>query len=140
MSLCKGQIPSKHKTFVYHLYNVGQTSPTLVQHCTNVIQIICVYWVPPFNRQVCFVDVTYGVDSATSSIPSSMSMVTLRLSLVRSRCTAVARVLAVVEMLVLVFSDWVCAEAHASHTGRSEVSVITTSLTAWDRLYNRKYT
>ena len=36
--------PSKHKTFVYHLYNVGPTSSTLVQHCINVIQICCVCW------------------------------------------------------------------------------------------------
>ena len=28
-------LPSKHKTFVYHLYNVGPTSSTLVQHCTK---------------------------------------------------------------------------------------------------------
>ena len=38
-------VPSKRKTFVYQLYNVGTTSSTLVQHCTNVIQIFCVYWV-----------------------------------------------------------------------------------------------
>ena len=31
--------PSTHKTFVQHLYNVGPTSSTLVQHCTNAIQI-----------------------------------------------------------------------------------------------------
>ena len=36
--------PSKHKTFVWHLYNVGPTSSTLVQHCTNVIQMFCVCW------------------------------------------------------------------------------------------------
>ena len=36
--------PSKHKTFLKHLYNVGSTSSTLDQHCTNVIQILCVYW------------------------------------------------------------------------------------------------
>ena len=36
--------PSKHKTFLNHLYNVGPTSLTLVQHCTNVIQMFCVYW------------------------------------------------------------------------------------------------
>ena len=27
------------------MYNVGPTSSTLVQHCTNVIQMFCVYWV-----------------------------------------------------------------------------------------------
>ena len=37
--------PSKHKTFVKHLYNVGPTSSTSVQHCTNVIQMFCIYWV-----------------------------------------------------------------------------------------------
>ena len=26
-------LPSKHKIFVWHLYNVGPTSSTLVQHC-----------------------------------------------------------------------------------------------------------
>ena len=41
-SIIYHSFPSKHKTFVYYLYNV---SPTLVQHCTNIIQIFCVYWV-----------------------------------------------------------------------------------------------
>ena len=27
-----------------HLYNVGPTSLTLVQHCTHVIEMFCVYW------------------------------------------------------------------------------------------------
>ena len=35
---------SKHKTFVQHLYNVGPSSSTLVQHCTNVVQMLCVNW------------------------------------------------------------------------------------------------
>ena len=35
-------VPSKHKTFVEHLYNVGPTSKTLGQHRTNVIQMFCV--------------------------------------------------------------------------------------------------
>ena len=34
----------KHKSFVWHLYNVGPTSLTLVRHCTNVIQMFCAYW------------------------------------------------------------------------------------------------
>ena len=34
--------PSKHKTFVSHLYNVGPTSSTLVHHCTDVIKMFCV--------------------------------------------------------------------------------------------------
>ena len=34
---------SKHKTFVYHLHNVGPTSSTLAQHCINVMQMFCVY-------------------------------------------------------------------------------------------------
>ena len=33
-------LPSKHKPFVQHLYNVGPTSSTLVQHCINVIQML----------------------------------------------------------------------------------------------------
>ena len=37
--------PSKNKTSVWHLYNVGPTSKTLGQHCTNVIQMLCVCWV-----------------------------------------------------------------------------------------------
>ena len=36
--------PSKHKTFVWHLYNIGPTSKTLDRHCTNVIQMFCVCW------------------------------------------------------------------------------------------------
>ena len=36
--------PSKHKTFVYHLYNVGPTSKPLGRHCTNGIQMFCVCW------------------------------------------------------------------------------------------------
>ena len=42
---------SKHKTFVYHLYNVGPTSSTLVQHCTNVIQMFRVCWVITRTKQ-----------------------------------------------------------------------------------------
>ena len=38
-------LSSKHKTFVYHLYNDGPTSSTLDQHCINVIQMFCVFWV-----------------------------------------------------------------------------------------------
>ena len=41
----EGRIPSKHKTFVEHLYNVGPTSKTLGRRCTNVIQMFYVYWV-----------------------------------------------------------------------------------------------
>ena len=45
---CKGlsssRRSSKRKTFVQHLYNVGPTSSTLVQHCINVIQMFCVCW------------------------------------------------------------------------------------------------
>ena len=37
-------VPSKHKTFVHHLTNVGPTSSTVDQHCTNVIQMFCVCW------------------------------------------------------------------------------------------------
>ena len=36
--------PSKHKTFVLHLCNVGPTSKTLGRRCTNVIQMFCVCW------------------------------------------------------------------------------------------------
>ena len=36
--------PSKYKTIIYHLYNAGQTFSTLVQHCTNTLQMFCVYW------------------------------------------------------------------------------------------------
>ena len=38
-------IPSKHKTFLWYLYNVGITSKTLGRRCTNVIQMFCVCWV-----------------------------------------------------------------------------------------------
>ena len=40
----KSFYPSKHETFVKHLYNFGPTSETLGQHCTNVIQMVCVCW------------------------------------------------------------------------------------------------
>ena len=50
---CVG-LPSKHKTFVQHLRNVGPTSSTLARHCTNVIQIFCVCWV--HIRQLVLVD------------------------------------------------------------------------------------
>ena len=30
-----------------HLYNVGPTSSTLVQHCINVIKMFCVCWAGP---------------------------------------------------------------------------------------------
>ena len=36
--------PNKHETFVKQWYNVGPASSTLVQHCTNVIQMFCVCW------------------------------------------------------------------------------------------------
>ena len=36
---------STYRANIKHLYNVGPTSSTLVQHCTNVIQMFCVYWV-----------------------------------------------------------------------------------------------
>ena len=32
-------LPSKHKTSAQHLYNVGQTSSTLVRPCTNALQM-----------------------------------------------------------------------------------------------------
>ena len=35
--------PIKHETFVKHLHSVGPTSSTLVQHCTHVMQMFCVY-------------------------------------------------------------------------------------------------
>ena len=36
--------PSKHQTFVWHFYNVGPMSSTMVQQCANVIQMFCVCW------------------------------------------------------------------------------------------------
>ena len=40
-------VPSRSKTFVYHLYNVGPASKTLGRRCTNVMQMFCVCWVMP---------------------------------------------------------------------------------------------
>ena len=40
-----GGVTSTHKTFVWHLYNVGPTSKTLSRRCMNVIQMFCVCWV-----------------------------------------------------------------------------------------------
>ena len=37
--------PSKHTTFIEHLYNAGPTSKTLDQHCINVVQIFVFVWV-----------------------------------------------------------------------------------------------
>ena len=39
------EVPSKHKTFVKHLYNVGPASETLGRRYINVIQMFCVCWV-----------------------------------------------------------------------------------------------
>ena len=36
---------SKHKTRVLHFFNVGPTSSTLAQHCTNATQVLCARWV-----------------------------------------------------------------------------------------------
>ena len=33
------------KTFAQHLYNVGPGPSTLVQHCSNDIHMVCVYWI-----------------------------------------------------------------------------------------------
>ena len=33
--------PSKHKTFVLHLYNIG---PPLSRRCVNFLQFFCVCW------------------------------------------------------------------------------------------------
>ena len=49
---CWGLYPSKHKTFVSHLYNVGPTSSTLVQHRTNVIQMLCVLGIVQQTRRI----------------------------------------------------------------------------------------
>ena len=38
-------MPSKIQNICITLYNVGPTSSTLAQHCINVIQMFCVYWV-----------------------------------------------------------------------------------------------
>ena len=49
--------PSKHKTFVQHIYNVGPTSSTLVQHSINIIQMFCACWVRQHSRKLskCFI-------------------------------------------------------------------------------------
>ena len=54
---CKSKhcLTSKHRTFVWHLYNAGPTSSTLVQHCTNVIQMFCVCWVCDLNFDMLFI-------------------------------------------------------------------------------------
>ena len=41
----QASLTSKHKIFVYYLYNVGPTSKTLGQRCINNIKIFCVSWV-----------------------------------------------------------------------------------------------
>ena len=42
-------LPSEHKTFVEHLYNVSPTLKTLVQHCINDLQMFRVYLVQSFS-------------------------------------------------------------------------------------------
>ena len=39
--------PSKQKTFVYTLYNVGPTSKMLGRRCTHGMQMFCVCWDGP---------------------------------------------------------------------------------------------
>ena len=53
-----GKYPRKHKVFVYHLYNVGPTSSTLVQHRINFIQMLCVGW----DRSLCHVSEYMCID------------------------------------------------------------------------------
>ena len=43
----------KHKTFVWHLYNVGPTSKTLDLHRINVTPMFCVYWVITCHNHDC---------------------------------------------------------------------------------------
>ena len=46
-------LPSKHKTFVYHLYNVGPTSKTLGRHCTNVTNVfLCLLGIHVYDVQI----------------------------------------------------------------------------------------
>ena len=51
-------LPSKYKTFVWYLYNVGPTSQTLGRLCTNVIQMFCVCWVITRHHQVHYARLT----------------------------------------------------------------------------------
>ena len=48
-SLTYIDLPSKHKTFVYHLCNVGPTSKTLGRRCINVMQMFFACWVILFS-------------------------------------------------------------------------------------------
>ena len=40
MRFLQGHLPRKRNIFVYHLYNVGQTSKTLGQRCINVLCLL----------------------------------------------------------------------------------------------------
>ena len=53
--------PSKHKTFVKHLYNADPTSMAMVKHRINVIQMFCVYWVGFFCRASCYAIFGFGL-------------------------------------------------------------------------------
>ena len=46
---CLQSIPSKHKTFLLHLYNVDQRRRGLGRRCTNVIKMFRVCWVCKFK-------------------------------------------------------------------------------------------
>ena len=63
--------PSKHKTFVYHLYNVGTTSKTFGRRCANVIQMfcVCVCWADAVIKADCWE--SWGLRVRTPLCPSS---------------------------------------------------------------------
>ena len=44
-TLCIPRKPEDRFRIIDLIINVGPTSSTLVQHCTNVLQLFCVYWV-----------------------------------------------------------------------------------------------
>ena len=64
--------PSKPKTFAQHMYNVGPASSTLVQHCTNVIQMFCVCWGFAWLTKKTFLNFTFKTQPTTrlESCPS----------------------------------------------------------------------
>ena len=86
-----GYIPRKHKTFVYHLYNVGPTTSTLVQHCINGIQMFCVCWpclchtATDWQITVCSNTISTPIEGRVAYAPLTWGRTTIILLIVQPR-------------------------------------------------------
>ena len=48
-TLCP-KLPNKHRTFMWHLCNVGPTLKSLGRHCIDVVCVFCAHWV--YNNSI----------------------------------------------------------------------------------------